>query len=126
MPPPDLACGVAANPECSPRGGGGCCRQGVDVYGLDVELAIRQVQRERPNLFNGDRFVSQDASHQALLAVAGVLAGQGYCVKAGDPVEDEIAIKKTNEFSEQYDLIIGDGVAVNIHGYVVTCRPARF
>ena len=32
----------------------------------------------------------------------------------------------TRKFSEQYDIFIGDNVAVNIHGYQAFCRPARF
>lgn len=126
--PTTQGCSLPAMPECSPPGGGGCCKPGADRLGEFVELAIRQVQQDHPEWFDGERIKNPDETADLIVAqVARTLEQRyGLCAKAGSPVDDEVAVKRTNEFSEQYDIIIGDGLAVNHHGYTVTCRPARF
>jgi len=120
-------CTLPPMPECSPRGGPSCCEQGYDVFGEFVVLAIQRVQAERPELFDGDRLRNPgDANEIVELIAKNLRERHGFCAAAGNPVEDEIALKRTNDFNEQFDVIIGDGVAVNIHGYQVTCNPARF
>jgi len=53
----------------------------------------------------------------------------GLCCTHGPPF-DEIGVKDSNDISEQFDIVLGDAVDglgfVNPHGYVLTCRPARF
>lgn len=49
----------------------------------------------------------------------------GLCARPGSPVEDEVAVKNSNTFSEQFDIILANH-RVNVYGYTVTCRPARF
>lgn len=128
--PTTLSCGLAAMPDCAapegPRGVFGCCRQRTDELGEFVELAIRQVQATRPELFDGDRIVNglRDTELIQQLIVRTLEQRFGLCAKITS--DDEIGVKRTNDFSEQYDVIIGDGLAVNLHGYTVTCRPARF
>lgn len=113
-------------PECGgpegPAGVFGCCRgEGTQVFADPVEQAIAQIQREQPGLFSGNRVLNANAYVQG---VARILEQRGLCSRQGGP-EDEVAVKSTNNFSEQYDILLSDGFIRN-GGYTVTCRPARF
>jgi hypothetical protein len=113
-------------PECGgpegPPGVFGCCRaEGSGLFADQVESAIAQLQRERPDLFNGTRVLNEDAYVQG---VARVLEQRGFCSRQGGP-SDEIAVKNSQGFSEQYDILLSSGFIRN-GGYQVTCRPARF
>jgi len=113
-------------PDCSPRGGGGCCKQESDRFGEFVELSIHDVQAQRPELFNGDEILRLDDNDLVVQLVARRLEQRfGLCAKPGSPVEDELAVKNSNNFSEQFDIIFSNN-RVNVYGYTVTCRPARF
>lgn len=120
-------CTLPPMPECSPRGGPSCCEQGYDVLGEFVVLAIQRVQAERPELFDGNKLRNKNDANEIVELIARNLRERhGLCAAAGNPIEDEVAVKRSNDFSEQFDVIIGDGESVNIHGYQVTCRPSRF
>lgn len=126
-PSPSIqSCGLAAQPECSRPGGGGCCRTESDRLGEFVEMAIRDVQARRPDLFNADEILREEDEDLVVSLVARTLEQRfGLCARAGSPIEDEVAVKNSNTFSEQFDIILSNH-RVNIHGYAVTCRPARF
>lgn len=126
-PSPSLqSCNLAGQPECSLPGGGGCCRFESDRLGEFVEQAIRDVQGRRPDLFNADEILREADEDLVVSLVARTLEQRfGLCARAGSPVEDEVAVKNSNNFSEQFDIILSNH-RVNIHGYTVTCRPARF
>lgn len=124
------SCSLPSMPECSahegPPGVFGCCRaERVDVYGSQVQQAIRIVQKEHPIWFDGgDRLLGNPDDY--VIEVAYVLQTRfGLCAKAGSPLDDEVAVKGSNEFSEQYDVLYSSGY-VRTDGYEVTCRPARF
>jgi hypothetical protein len=120
-------CSLPPMPDCSARGAGNCCSQGYDVLGEQVYLSIRRVQEDRPELFDRDFLRrSGDAELVVELIARELERTHGLCASPGNPIFDEVAVKRTNEFSEQFDVIIGDGTAVNLYGYQVTCRPARF
>jgi hypothetical protein len=113
-------------PECGasegPAGVFGCCKEErTQVFADAVENAIDKLLRERPELFNGDRPKDDNAYIQG---VAAILVRDGYCAKQGGP-EDEVAVKNSNGFSEQYDILLSNG-RIRRSGYTVTCRPARF
>lgn len=113
-------------PECggpeAPAGVFGCCRQEADqAFGGQVDAAIAQLQRDRPDLFDGNRVLNAGAY---VRGVASLLVQRGFCAQQGGP-EDEVGIKSSNSFSEQYDILFGNGT-VRTGGYTVTCRPARF
>jgi hypothetical protein len=114
-------------PECGasegPAGVFGCCRaEGTQQFAAQVDAAIAIVQRERPGVVSGDRVLSEDGFVQA---VAQILEQRfGLCAKQGGPA-DEVAVKSSNSFNEQYDIVFGNGT-VRTGGYTVTCRPARF
>jgi hypothetical protein len=114
-------------PECGgaegPPGVFGCCREEPSqVFASQVDAAITQIQRERPTLFDGERVRDANAYVQG---VAQILERSfGLCSRQGGP-EDEVGVKNTNSFSEQYDILYGNGT-IRRGGYTVTCRPARF
>lgn len=126
-PSPSGSCRLPSMPECGrpegPTGVWGCCREErSQVFAEQVETAIDKIQQERPELFNGDRPKDHDAYIQG---VATILERDfGYCSRQGGP-EDEVAVKNSNGFSEQYDILFSNG-RIRRGGYTVTCRPARF
>jgi hypothetical protein len=125
--PAGSSCRLPAMPECGgpegPAGVYGCCRnEGTRIFEAQVDLAIAVVQREQPQLFSGNRVLDANAY---VRGVAQVLEQRlSLCAKQGGP-EDEVAVKSSNSFSEQYDILFGNGTVRN-QGYAVTCRPARF
>jgi hypothetical protein len=125
--PGSSSCRLSPMPECGraegPTGVFGCCRaESAQQFASQVDSAIGIVQRERPQLFNGNRVISEDAFVQA---VAQTLEQRfGLCAKQGGP-PDEVGVKNSNTFNEQYDIVFGNGT-VRTDGYAVTCRPARF
>ena len=74
-----------------------------------------------PELFSGSRVVN-DGSYAE--RVAEQLREMGLCAAVGPP-EDEVAVKDVNDFSEQYDLVLGS-TQEPWTAHAVTCRPARF
>lgn len=120
-------CTLPDNPECGapegPSGVFGCCRgESVRQFENQVDEAILIFKAQRPDLFNGDVALDQRAYVQG---VAEVMNSRfGLCAKQGGP-PDELAVKNSNSFNEQYDIQFGSG-AIRLNGYQVTCRPARF
>jgi hypothetical protein len=112
-------------PECGgpegPAGVFGCCRKEDSLFLDSVDAAIAQIQHDQPGLFSGDRVLNPTAYVQG---VAQILAQRGFCAQQGAP-EDEVAVKSSNGFSEQFDILFSNG-GVRTGGYTVTCRPARF
>jgi hypothetical protein len=116
-------------PECGapegPTGVFGCCQRASPAesqFGGIVDDAIARLQVEQPNLFNGNRVLDQDAYVQG---VARVLQQRyGVCARQGGP-EDEVAVKSSNGYSEQFDILFSNG-AIRTQGFVVRCLPARF
>jgi hypothetical protein len=87
-----------------------------------VDPAIAQLQRDQPQLFDGNRVRDGNAYVQG---VARVLEQRfGLCARQGGP-EDEVAVKSSNSSSEQFDILFSNG-AIRPQGFVVKCSPARF
>ena len=101
-------------PEGSP------CRAESPSFQAQVESAQADVLKNRPDLFDAGRVRSEDAYVQE---VARVLRTRGLCAAQGGP-KDEVAVKSTNDFNDQYDIVLGSGQTWT--SYQVTCRPARF
>ena len=108
------SCSLAPMPEGSP------CREETPSFQAQVEAAQADVLRTRPDLFEGGRVRSEDAYVQE---VARVLRTRGLCAAQGGP-KDEVAVKSTNNWNDQYDIVLGSGQTWT--SYQVTCRPARF
>lgn len=128
-PSPSAAptCHLPAMPECGkpegPPGVYGCCQDRNTLeFNEQVDTAINTLQFERPDLFNGEQVLNDDLYVQG---VARILQRDfGLCSTQGGP-SDEIGVKDTNDHSEQYDILLGNG-RVRRGGYTVTCKPARF
>lgn len=108
------SCSLAPMPEGSP------CRAETPSFQAQVEAAQADVLRTRPDLFEAGRVRSEDAYVQE---VARFLRTRGLCAAQGGP-KDEIAVKTTNDWNDQYDIVLGSGQTWT--SYQVTCRPARF
>ena len=112
--PNSSSCSLSSMPEGSP------CRQETPSFQVQVESAQAEVQRTRPDLFEGGRVRSEDAYVQE---VARVLRTRGLCAAQGGP-KDEVAVKNTNDWNDQYDIVLSSGQTWT--SYQVTCRPSRF
>ena len=129
-----LGCGLPVMPECGqtvgppegdPPGVWGCCTReaGVGHFQSMVSAAINKLQVEQPSLFNGNRVLDRVAYLQG---VARILERDfRVCAEPGGPGV-EVAVKNTNDFSEQYGVYVSTGVIFDPPSHVVTCTPARF
>jgi hypothetical protein len=117
-PPPTPAPPVAVFGCGLPRGAGdgrNCGREGAD-FGGAVATAIDRTRREHPEWFDGDiavevgRYVDETVDN---------LRRMGFCALNDG---EEVAVKASNEFNEQYDIISSQGAVIQI--YTATCRPA--
>jgi hypothetical protein len=121
-------CSLPPRPNCAapegPPGVYGCCRARSEEYGRQVSDSIFWLMENRKDLLDGNRVLNRTGFMQAL--EERLLQVYDLCADAENPLEDEIAVKGSNDFSEQYDVLLGDFTFVNPYGYQVTCRPARF
>jgi hypothetical protein len=101
-----------------PRGSGNgrnCPREGP-AFEAEVAAAIDKTRREHPEWFDGDiavevgRYVDETVDN---------LRRRGFCALNDG---EEVAVKNTNDFSEQWDIISSRGAVIQI--YTATCRPA--
>ena len=112
--PSSGTCNLPPMPEGAP------CRAEAPSFQAQVEAAQADVLRTRPDLFSGGVVRSEDAYVQE---VARILRTRGLCASQGGP-KDEVAVKTTNDWNDQYDIVLGSGQPWT--SYQVTCRPARF
>ncbi len=125
-----------SNPAPSPAGCAlppssevACGRTSPQSYD-DVETAVEQVLRQKPELFDFTQTASgtdwpvvrdMTAYH---LAVVNALATKGYCGRFDG---EEIQLKRSNELSEQYDVNYADRFVRRGTGiYRTSCYPAAF
>ena len=105
-----------------------CARHSAQLLDA-VEQAVARLIQERPQLFNladldagGAPRVLDTAQYYA--GVVSNLQAAGYCANFDGA---EIQIKNTNEFSEQYDVLVSGGHVRRGPGtYRLTCAPASF
>jgi hypothetical protein len=122
LPPASQGCGLPASRRDT-------CFYDNSTFRPDVDRAIERVQREQPQLFDfsqangGLSFLVRDVNryHEAVVRA---LRDTGLCAIFDG---EEVAVKNTNEFSDQYDIITAsDFVRWGDGAYAATCRPARF
>jgi len=111
------SCNLPPQPDPSPT-----CFEETPSFEAEVDEAQQRVFRNRPDLFAGDRILDQDAYVQEVARVLRVEFG--ICAEQGGP-PDEVAVKVTNDWNDQYDIVIGSNFTAWTN-YTVTCRPARF
>lgn len=99
-----------------------CSRVGErPTFLADVFRAIDTLKAQRPELFDGERVLNATAFHEG---VARLLTTNGRCAR---PDGEEIAVKATNEFSEQYDILLSSNVIRRGEGaFRAACYPAAF
>jgi len=129
--PSATGCSLPANSDCSrgegPTGVYGCCRTDkagplpASPFDDAVDAVQDAIERDRPDLFDRDGRVNEDAYVDELVRR---LRARGLCATRGGP-SDEAAIKSSNSESFQYDVHLGNG-RPRRSGYVSYCRPARF
>jgi hypothetical protein len=117
-PTPSGACNLPAHSDGTP------CFEEHPHFNNDAEAAVRQIRKDQPNLFESDgKVVKPQFYDDYVQGVAEILRSYGYCAAQGGP-EDEVAVKTTNDWNDQYDVLKGDGESWV--AYTVTCRPSRF
>jgi hypothetical protein len=122
-PPSSGSCSLPASRD------NGCDRTSPSFLG-DVEAAIDQLIRTEPGLFNLNRTQGCGTCYEVLnqtryvQQVAAMVRQRGLCsVYDGE----ELAVKSTNSFSDQYDILTAQGFIRREGGsYRSTCRPAAF
>jgi hypothetical protein len=94
-----------------------------------VENAIQATMRERPELFDftnelgGGSYKVLDREKYINTVVANIHK-QGVCSRAE---VEEIQVKTTNDFNEQYNIWVSSGHVRHGPGaYITTCFPAQF
>ena len=94
-----------------------------------VETAIQRTMQEHPELFNfndelgGGSYRVLDRDRYINTVVANIHK-QNVCARAE---VEEIQVKTTNEFNEQYNIWVSSGYVRHGPGaYITTCFPAQF
>jgi hypothetical protein len=128
MPLPVAQPGQAAGCKLPGSRSIACGTEGTRYFN-DVDSAIDELYRTRPELFNFNDhqkgtdwpLVNDVAGYEN--ALVGILNKRGFCAIAGE----ELGIKKGNELSETYDILTGTFHVRRGEGsYGVTCYPADF
>ena len=91
-----------------------------------VNNAVEAVVAQKPQLFDFSNNLGEGSwkvlDHQAYVnAVVDALHAQGICAKDDN---EEIAVKNTNQFHEQYNIYTSGGYVRR--AYITTCIPAQF
>ncbi|HVO13196.1 MAG TPA: hypothetical protein VMX54_20810 [Vicinamibacteria bacterium] len=105
-----------------------CGRPGSGNYIDDVLAAVKQMEKDHPELFdytdtkNGQPRAKDPLAYQK--GVIALLAAQGYC---GIFDGEEVLLKRTNDFSEHYKINLSDVYVRTDTGiYRAACYPAAF
>ena len=141
-PPPSGNAGPSPSPSPSPSSnpvGSACatgkgdvdalCHRGSPSYLGAIDAAIDKLASEHPEVFRLDDTVGPGG--YLVLNVdryfAGVIANlqqAGYCAGA---LGEDLQVKKTDEFSEEYDILLSSFHVRRGNGsYSKTCNPAAF
>ena len=122
-PPTTSACGLG------PQSPAYSCGYGSGQFAGDVEWAIDQVINTKPQFFDmtdqrgtrSPRVLNEQGYTSNLVKFLGQ---RGYCAMYDG---EEIAIKDSQSFNEQYDILTASGyVRRGVGAYRATCHPAWF
>jgi hypothetical protein len=124
-PPKAKGCGV----EPGTGNGQGCSRQSPSFL-QQVESAMDQLVREEPSLFDqrktrgcGNCYLVLDPTRYAA-RMAELMAERSLC---GHYDGEELAVKESNAFNDQYDILTSDMfIRRQLGAYRSTCYPAWF
>jgi len=127
-PPPSTPTGGSCSLPASNNPNAGCSMQGSNFLGA-VDKAITKVTEQQPSLFDFTTFTctncyyvrNQDAF---VAAVVANLTAAGYCALYDG---EELAVKNTNSYNEQFDILVSSGYIRRGDGsYRSTCNPSWF
>lgn len=133
-PAPAPSGAPAPAPTSAPPSGGSCslppgngagtnCPVESPSFQSEVEDAINQLIQQRPDIFSGGGPAPLVVKHSEYMnGVVANLRSRGLCAVVDS--EDEIAVKNTNTFNDQYDILLSTGQVRR--AYTATCRPAWF
>jgi len=140
-PTPSTAPTPTPTPSASPTPTLGCpagkgdaqatCFRNQPSFLDAVDAAIDKLVREHPEHFNlndqaapgGFRVLNEDAYWQGVVLN---LQAAGFCVEP-DITRTVLQVKRTNDLSDEYDILSGNGFIRRGPGsYVTTCTPASF
>lgn len=123
------SCTLPPRPDC---GNSGCCsRGGAELFGGAINDAQAHLERTRPDIFNSNGSLKiEELEYTNLLAKTLMQLNPGMCARGGGEngesySKDEVAIKVSNDVSQNVDVIIGSSHTPYI-GERYTCRPASF
>jgi hypothetical protein len=123
------SCTLPPRPDC---GNSGCCAEGgTRLFDGAIANAQTELERTRPDIFNSNGSLRLDElEYTNLLARTIMQQNPGMCARgggnAGESIsKDEVAIKTSNDVSQNVDVIIGSSNTPYI-GARYTCRPASF
>jgi hypothetical protein len=126
LPPQQAGCALAPSIEVA------CGKEPEGRYYGDVEAAITQILKEKPELFDftdtaaGTDFVAIRNLAGYNQGMVDIMTSKGYCAKHDG---EELALKKgSNTSSEQYDVDLAGGQYIRRGPgiYRVSCYPAAF
>ena len=127
-PSQGLTCNLPPRPDC---GNSGCCPDGGErLFDGAINNAQRELERTRPDIFFANGSLRLDELEYTDLLAATIVRMTGLCARGGSRdggsiSKDEVAIKQTNDLSQNVDVIIGSSHTPYIGGRH-TCRPASF
>ncbi len=121
--PPPAGCSLPSSREVA-------CGPSSQSFQGDLNAAIDQVVKEHPEVFDtneakgtADGYAVRDPNAYVTF-VAAALTQRGYC---GRWDGEEMVVKRTNEFTDHYDILTGDNFIRRGNGqYRVSCYPAAF
>jgi len=125
-PPTGQGCGVPPG-----NGNGTNCPRESPSFLAEVESALDQLVREEPQIFNLSK-TSKGCANCYLIVnpdryvqrMAQLMSQRGLC---GHYDGEELAVKRTNAFNDQYDIFTSDYfVRRQLGSYRSTCYPAWF
>jgi len=132
-PPAATATPVPAGATSCPFGKGTLdadCGVSRSMYVADVDRAITELVRRRPEIFNQNEEVGTGGyrvvnTAEYFTGVVQQLQGMGFCAESDG--FQSIQLKKGNEFSEKYAILTSSGFIRRGEGsYRDSCRPAIF
>jgi len=113
---PPLSASCAKLPAGNPNAP---CQVGSSDFQATVDQAIRTLQGEQPQIFNGDQVLSTGAYYVGLIKI---LDRQGIC--AVDDGE-ELAVTNTPNYNEQFHVLTSKNIArFGPQSYRTTCSPS--
>lgn len=121
--PPPAGCSLPSSREVA-------CGASTQSFQGDLNAAIDQVVKEHPEVFDTNRskgtadgYAVRDVGAY-ISFVAAALMQRGFCARYDG---EEMVVKRTNEYSDHYDILTGDNFIRRGNGqYAVSCYPAAF